>query len=800
MCLTHETPPVPKQRSRHIALFAGRWLAALALALVALCARADYEPLILDLVVNEQRRGEFTLFRDELGEFHLKLDDLAALGLAESAAHGRHARIGSVAVVALRSLAPQRVHFDEKRLRLEIALAPSLLLKKEFDLAPRRPGKAAEPADASAFLNYRVSAAGDDSGAPLRLAVATELALRSGPFLLRHESMLRRENGNVRGVRFATQLVHDSPATQQRFILGDHTATSGELGSTLAVGGVSFAKAFQLSPHTIRQPLAGFAGTVSTPSQVEVRVAGATVFREQVGPGPFELRNIAQFGGARDVEVVVRDALGREQSLGFPYYFSDQSLRAGLHDYNYSAGALREDLGVRSNRYGPLVLSGFHRYGLSDRLTVGVRGEAAPGLWNLGPSLLYRDDRFGVFSASVAASEHDGRRGLATSFGYLYQSPRVSLRALGRRYSDHYAVAQDRIAPALLRSERGAGVTFTQPGWGALSIDRTLTQRRPGATGEMADGAVTRLGYSYSVGASGSLFTSFSRLGGARRSSEFFVGVMVTLDRTQSLNLSSRRDQNGSATHSTQLVKAVPLGEGVGYRVRAETSSPGGERVAPFVQYNARNASYTLDGEAVSSRGAGAKRLEAAMAGALTRVGGQWDATRQINDSFVAVQLGAPVPGVRVYSNNQEIGRTDAGGRLVVPHVGSYYETQIAIDEKDVPLEYSIGELRRLIAPAFRSGSQVAFDVRRLSAVEGLIRVPARGALVPADSVTGQLQAGAQAIEFTTARDGRYYIENLPPGRYDATLAYEGKACRFTLNVPESTGTIAELPPVNACE
>jgi outer membrane usher protein len=784
-----------------MAPFAGRWLLALALAAAAFLAHAGYEPLILDLTVNQQRRGEFTLFRDDDGEFYVKLDDLPALGLTESAARGQVLRVGSVAIVPLRSLGPQDLRFDEKRLVLELTLAPGLLLKKEFDLAPRRPEKAAEPRDSSAFVNYRVSAAGDDSSAPLRLAVATELALRSGPFLLRHESMLRRENGNVRGVRFATQLVHDARETQQRFILGDHTATSGELGSTLAVGGLSFAKAYQLAPYMIRQPLAGFAGTVSTPSQVEVRVAGATVFREQVGPGPFELRNIAQFGGARDVEVVVRDALGREQSLGFPYYFSDQSLRAGLHDYNYSVGALRQDLGVRSNRYGPLVLSASHRYGLSDRLTVGVRGEAAPGLWNLGPSLLYRDDRFGVFSASVAASEHDGRRGLASSFGYLYQSPRVSLRALGRRYSDGYAIAQDRVAPSMLRAEHGAGATFTQPGWGALSIDRTVTERRSGATAVVPDGTVTRVGYSHSLGASGSLFTSFSRLGGTRRSSEFFVGVLITLDRTQSLNLSSRRDPNGSATHSAQLVKAVPLGEGFGYRVRAETTRPGGgERVAPFVQYNARTASYTLDGEAVSSSSAGAKRLEAAVAGALTRVGGQWDATRQISDSFVAVQLGAPVPGVRVYSNNQEIGRTDATGRLVVPHVGSYYETQIAIDEKDVPLEYTIGELRRLIAPAFRSGSQVAFDVRRLRAVEGLIRVPARGARVPADSLTGQLQAGAQTIEFTTARDGRYYIENLPPGRYDATLAFEGKECRITLNVPESTASIAELPPVNACE
>jgi outer membrane usher protein len=70
-------------------------------------------------------------------------------------------------------------------------------------------------------------------------------------------------------VRYATQLVYDRRDDQQRLILGDHTAATGELGSTLAVGGLSFSKLYQMTPYFIRQPLAGYAGTASTPSQVE---------------------------------------------------------------------------------------------------------------------------------------------------------------------------------------------------------------------------------------------------------------------------------------------------------------------------------------------------------------------------------------------------------------------------------------------------------------------------------------------------------------------------------------------------
>src|SRR5262249_49958818 len=146
----------------------GRRLAALALCAAAHLAHAAYEPLILDLSVNQKARGEFTVVRDEEGEVFLPLADLQALGLAAGAPAGATVEIGGVPHVPLRSLAPQGLRFDEKRLALEFTLAPELLLKRTFDLAPRRPGAPAEPGgEPSAFLNYRMIAVADNGGAPL---------------------------------------------------------------------------------------------------------------------------------------------------------------------------------------------------------------------------------------------------------------------------------------------------------------------------------------------------------------------------------------------------------------------------------------------------------------------------------------------------------------------------------------------------------------------------------------------------------------------------------------------------------
>jgi outer membrane usher protein len=746
----------------------------------------DYEELIAEVFINGQRRGEFTVYRDTAGDYYFKAADAEALGLAGS--------FGSAALVAVRSLGPSEVAFDERHLALRVMLPAASLRSRVYDLTPPRPDRVVEPSESAAFVNYRLAAIEERSGTPIKLALANEFNVRQGGVLFRNEAALLHDGSN-HAIRYATQLVYDRREEQQRVILGDQTATSGELGSTLPLGGVGFYKLYQMTPYLMRQPLAGFAGTAATPSQVEVRLGGVPVFREQVAPGPFEVRNLQNFAGARDVEVVVRDALGREQVLGFPYYFADQALRAGLHEYAYSLGALREDLGERNGAYGAGVFSGFHRYGLNDRLTVGLRGEAAQGVQNFGPTVLYRSDRLGALSAGVSASRSDGQGGSAFSLGHIYQSQRFGVHAMARRFSDGYATAQDLIAPSSIRSELAVGASVTDPRWGTVSLDRATTERRS-FTG-LPQSTLTQLGYTYSFGSRASLFATLSRTVQFQSDVQFFVGVLLTLDRANTLHLSAHRE-NGGDGFGAQLARAVPAGEGLGYRVgyNGGPSSATGT-LDSFVQYNARTASVSLDASAVRADGVQDHRVEAAVFGAATYAGSRFALSRQIDDSFVAVQLAAPVEGVRVYSNNQEIGRTDRDGQLIVPRVGSFYETQVSIDERDVPLDYTLGEVRRVVAPPYRSGSRLAFDVRRLHAVEGTILVRSRGEVRRAENAIIDLEDGRQ---FETGTDGRYYVEDLGPGEHIARLQADGRDCRFKLVVPASEQSILTLPEVIACD
>jgi len=100
------------------------------------------------------------------------------------------------------------------------------------------------------------------------------------------------------------------------------------------------------------------------------------------------------------------------------------------------------------------------------------------------------------------------------------------------------------------------------------------------------------------------------------------------------------------------------------------------------------------------------------------------------------------------------------------------------------------------VAPPYRSGSLLAFDVRRLRAVEGVISLRSG----PAENMNFSLHRDGREEQFSTGRGGRYYIEDLPPGSYDSVLHAEGRDCRFSLHVPKTMDALTLLPEVAACD
>jgi outer membrane usher protein FimD/PapC len=177
--------------------------------------------------------------------------------------------------------------------------------------------------------------------------------------------------------------------------------------------------------------------------------------------------------------------------------------------------------------------------------------------------------------------------------------------------------------------------------------------------------------------------------------------------------------------------------------------------------------------------------------GGIAAVGGQWALTRPVTDSFAIVKVDE-LAGVRVYANNQPVGTTDASGTVFVPRLASYFENPVAIEDRDLPVNYLVPQARFVVSPALRSGVLHDFRARAVTAVAGRLVTPDSQPLANAE---GFVSVENERREVLTARDGSFYVENVPPG------VYQGAAgnCRFTLRVPKSAEVVTELGEV-ACE
>jgi outer membrane usher protein FimD/PapC len=213
------------------------------------------------------------------------------------------------------------------------------------------------------------------------------------------------------------------------------------------------------------------------------------------------------------------------------------------------------------------------------------------------------------------------------------------------------------------------------------------------------------------------------------------------------------------------------------------------------MQFNSRNAVY--EGEYRSGAGEeGVYRLAAS--GAVVYLNDAVGLTRPVNDSFGLVRVGN-LEGVRVYQNSQELGRTDSTGKIFIPNLGSYYENQISINDKDVPMDYTIPEVIRYVSPPLRSGSYVQFDATKYQAVTGRILLKIEEKIKPVEFYEIRMVVDGREVAFPTGKGGEFYLENLKPGDYGAVFDYEGRTCSFIMKVPMSEETIIDTGGI-VCE
>ena len=750
--------------------------------------------LVLKVRLNGVAKGDYVAYMTADRDFLLLASELVEMGVPRPA--GRIVDIAGEPHLSLKSIAGAEIKFNEKTLTLELQLPPGMLPSHDLNLGASLPATPIQRRAPGGFLNYRFGNVHTQSGFD-SYNLTTELGLNIGKFLFLDNHTFNTPSEQQRAVRLQTQLIYDQPEELRRWVLGDSFANSGELGSSLNLGGFSVSKLYELKPYIIKSPLAGFNGAVTLPSTVDIYMDGARVSSQRVAPGNFSVENLNAYGatGLRNVEVVVRDAFGREQRIGFPYFYSNQLLAKGLDEYSYNAGFIRNNFGSASNDYGTAAVSAFHLYGLSDTLTVGLSGDATRNHINFGPTVIFNTVRAGVVTATLSVSRDSDittQSGVAASVNHTFLAGPFSSQLTARRFSEDYSVSgfTPTDKPKLLAS---ANVNYGSSAAGTYSLTYAVQTGYAGTN----DLHSTTLGYTKTLGRNFSLVTNVSRVTQNTSGYAAFVGISFFGADGFSANVSHLKTKDGDSAEQFQVAKTPPIGEGLGYRLltqRTVTAGTVSESISPFVQYNARHAIFTAEGTNFVNGGSGSSGFyQVSIAGAAAYVGNDFYFSRPISDSFALVKIEPPLAGVRVLKSNADIGTTDASGAVFVPNLGSYQVNDVAIQPKDIPLDYTIANTGQKIRPPLRSGVVALFSVTRIRAVTGRLKLRQDGVATPLENYEVVLTGTADTARISTIRNGDFYIENLAPGRYTALLKVKDRSCRLELTIPDSNEIVADL-------
>ena len=667
---------------------------------------------------------------------------------------------------------------DEQAQTLTIQAVPALFASTQIDaMAP--PGPVPQRSAVGGFLNYTLLATRADT------VTAGTGSFELGAFgwwgAATITSVASTGAGKTEVTRLESTWIYAMSERLATVRAGDAVSRSGAWGNSVRFGGVQFATDFGTQPTLVLTPGQFVAGQATIPSTVDVFVNNALVTQQSVKPGPFSITNIPPITGTGNVTLVVRDELGREQLITRPFYASPTLLRPGLVDFSYDLGFVRENFGIANNDYGPWIASGTYRRGLSDRWTGEVRAEAQASLVNAGIASDVLIGDFGVLSGSVAGGHNPLGSGGRVALGFDRQSLGLSFNVRGAWASPHFRLmgnidSQFVVAQEFLAS---AGYTFGRYGTIAGAYVTRTYRDQPSTT-------IGSLSYTYNLDRWGFVGVSLSRVHADDRSTQFNATWTLPLGPSTSATLGIDRVRSstpgvGHDENTLSIQHDLPLGEGWGYRLRA---SDQGSRAAQVVYQN-RYGTYSA--EVAQAQGQTGERVAAT--GGIGFISGNAFLSRTINDSFGLVRLPG-YPDVRVYSENQEIGRTDASGEVVVPRLLPYQKNTVRIEQADLPFDAEFDVLARDAVPYARSGVLVEFAVK-----------PARGALIKIMQDDGApVPAGAlvrvegQDGAFPVALDGDAYLTGLS-ARNRAVATWLDHECAFEFDYPTTGDPQPRLGP-----
>ncbi len=676
-------------------------------------------------------------------------------------------------LVSLTALPGLEVSIDDAAQLLRLTAPPELFELTRLDAQAAGVPPLTPPASA-AFINYDLALEAIENSQKASGFLEMGASNKAGLFInTMTVSNTDEQSGAAR--RLDTYYIRDDPTHLTRLVLGDTVTRSADWSRSIRYGGFRYGTDFGLQPGLATFPAPVFEGRTSLPSNVELYMNNALRFQSELKPGPFTLNDVPLITGAGEVTLVIRDTLGNEHRVTTPYYSGSRILKPGLIDYSIEIGSERRNYAIESFNYGSTFFAGSYRRGLTERLTMEMRGEVSGDVQNFGAGFSAVWPVLGEFGLAAAASNgNDGGGGMARVY-FSHISPNWTVSTSYQRASSSFAQIGALTKTEQILEQASISTGFSMGRYGSLGIAFAALER-----GDDQQSKVTSANYSFPLGARAfvNVFTLLSEADG-RLEHLTGVGLTVALG-----NRSSAYARIDSRVATTEYRRSPPTDEGWGYR----TSISAGDLKRQEIEATWVGGTGQLTAQAVHLEDdQTGVRLWASGGLIMTQDGVHL--SRRADNSFAIIET----PGhsdVRIYQENRLIGRTNEAGRMIVTGLRAYDSNRISLAISDLPLDIRMQNDALVVTPPFRGGVVARFDLAREQGGSVLLRLP-DGSPVEAGS-TVQTQSSSTFVGY----GGEVFIDPIHDGLVLEVRRPNDAFCTATVPAIPAATVLPQVGPI----
>ncbi len=694
----------------------------------------------------------------------------------------------------------------------------SLRARRDFDTSNKI---ITPPSDVSAYMNFFAAQDYVDSGLPSQdegrqpFRMSMDGALNMKSWVLENSSDYIENDPANPFQRGDTRLVHDFPDDMVRTAVGDLSYPVEGFQSFQPMLGLTVARNFDLQPYRVSEPTGQTSFFLNSPSKVDIYVNDRKVQTLQLNSGPYNITDFPVVNGSNNVKLVITDATGRVEVRNVDIVSDNNLLAAGLHKFAYNIGFTSATVNrERQYDFGQPVLSVFHRYGLTDSLTLGANAQADQKQ-QMGGSDVTVGTKWGILRADFAGSHvQDGGEGVAWQTQYQIVDQ-------GRTLDDGTFIGTKNFTLlADYRSEHFAPLGLLLP-QNTSAYD--LTARYSYQWSQTVN---LGIGGGYDIGRDGqgndwNATASFDKqlaggfhvnLNVGKQQSEGY-GMFVNLtwtpsDSRNSVNASYDSFSNTARTewNYAQEGRADSMSASAGVVRTPDRYDGTGD-----VTYYGERGEATLDHDIVTpfsntngSSNMLESRSELRLASAMVFGGGHVALSRPVSNSFA---IFAPDPSIEDYpigvnpqgrhadEDRTYEASTGTFGPAVLPDLTPYLYRTVRVDASKLPPGYDAGPGTYTFYPAYRSGTFVRLGSDTNVLLDGILQYKdGKPVALQAGSISLAGQPDDAPETFFTNRAGRFRIEKLKPGQYVMQLySFPGVALPVTIQEGAAGPTQAGL-------